>query len=351
MARLARADLVDPAEIAAFHCIHRCVRRSYLCGEDPYSGRNYDHRKAWLEERFRMLAGLFGIDIVGFAIMSNHFHLVIRSRPDVIAIWSDTEVARRWLMLCPYRKNEWGQAEEPNDAELNTIRNCPERLAEIRKRLSDISWLMRMIAEPVARQANREEKVTGHFWEGRYKCVKLCDEAALLACLAYVDLNPIRAGVATTPETSDFTSVQRRIESLLGSVKGSLAKQDRPKKQDTWLAPLEIDERELSPLPSESKDRASDKGCLPIAVTDYLKLIDWTGRQLARDKQGSIPPELSPILVRLGIADRNWLTVVTNFGRHFQRVAGAARILGELHPYSRPSSTFRPGRAELLSST
>ena len=343
MARLARADLVDPAEVAAFHCIHRCVRRSFLCGNDPYSGRNYDHRKAWLEKRFEFLAGQFGIDIIGFSIMSNHFHLVIRSRPDVVAGWSDTEVARRWLMLCPIRKTEQGHAEEPNDAELGSIRNCPERLTVIRSRLSDISWLMRMIAEPVARRANREEEVTGHFWEGRYKCVKLCDAAALLACLAYVDLNPIRAGVATTPEASDYTSVQRRIETLLR------CKTQGPKQQDAWLAPLEINESEPGPLPSRSNDRASDKGCLSLTITDYLKLVDWTGRHLARGKRGSIPPELSPILVRLGIADHHWLAVVTNFGRHFHRVAGAPCILGKQHPRRHPSRTFRPGRAELLS--
>jgi len=182
---LARADLVDPLEVAAYHCIHRCVRRNFLCGNDPYNGRNYDHRKAWLEERMKFLAGLFGIDLKTIFIWP--FLFGGRSRPDVVTTWGDTEVARRWLMLCPHRKNELGEAEEPSDAELNTIRNCSERLVEIRSRLSDISWLMRMLAEPVARSANREEQVTGHFWEGRYKCVKLCDEAALLACLAYVD--------------------------------------------------------------------------------------------------------------------------------------------------------------------
>lgn len=337
MARLARADLVDPAEVAVFHCFHRCVRRSFLCGDDPYTGQNYDYRKVWLEERLKLLASAFGIDLVGFAIMSNHFHVILRSRPDVVATWSDTQVARRWLRLCPIRRSKDGAPSEPTEPELDTIRRCPERLAEIRRRLSDISWWMRMTAEPVARRANREDEVTGRFWEGRYKCIKLCDEAALLACLVYVDLNPIRAGVALTPETSDYTSLQRRIEALLGT-----------SPSDACLAPLEMDESRPGPLPAQSDGRASDKGCLPVTVTAYLKLVDWTGRQIVRGKRGSIPPELAPIFDRLGIAQGDWLPVVSNFGRYFHRVAGAARAVGRERPRISGQRTFHPGRADLL---
>jgi REP element-mobilizing transposase RayT len=345
MARLARAELVDPAEVAVFHCFHRCVRRGYLCGDDPYTGRNYDYRKQWIEKRLEWLASVFGIDLVGFSIMSNHFHVILRSRPDVVVGWSDTEVARRWFLLCPLRKNADGQPEQPSEAELDTIRRVPERLAEIRRRLSDISWWMRMTAEPVARRANREDEVTGHFWEGRYRCVKLCDEAALLACLVYVDLNPIRAGIALTPESSDYTSLQRRIEALLGTPDAA-----------AFLAPLEIDQTELGqtelgPLPSATHRRASDKGCLPITVADYLNLVDWTGRQLAEGKRGVIPAKLAPILVRLCIADHHWLSVVAHFGRYFHRVAGAAQSVGRVRPRTSRQRTFHPGRADLLSKT
>ena len=236
MARLARADLFDPAEVAVVHCINRCVRRCFLCGDDPLTGRNYNHRKAWLEERLRFLAGQFGIDVLGFAILSNHFHLVLRNRPDVVATWSDTEVATRWLALCPLRKTPIGEPAEPTDAQLDTIRRVPQRLAEIRRRLSDVSWLMRFIAEPVARRANREDQVTGRFWQGRFKAVKLCDEAAILACAVYVDLNPIRAGLALTPESSDFTSLQRRIESL--RLSANAAARNRSSRPDAWLTPI-----------------------------------------------------------------------------------------------------------------
>ena len=175
MARQARGEVFDPLEVSTWHCINRCVRRCFLCGHDPVSGKNFDHRKQWLEARFRWLAANFGIDVLGFAILSNHFHLVMRNRPDVVATWSDEEVARRWLYLCPLRKTESGQPEEPTDAEMRSITGVASRLTEIRHRLSDISWFMRMVAEPVARQANAEEDIHGRFWQGRFRSVKLCD--------------------------------------------------------------------------------------------------------------------------------------------------------------------------------
>jgi REP element-mobilizing transposase RayT len=339
MARLARADVFDPAEVSVFHCINRCVRQCFLCGDDPTTGRNFDHRKAWLEARLELLAGIFGIDVLGFAIMSNHFHLVLRNRPDVVATWSDTEVARRWLRLCPPRRKDEPSA-EPTEADLDRIRAVPERLAEIRRRLSDISWLMRLIAEPIARRANREDQASGHFWQGRFRSVKLCDEAALLACAVYVDLNPIRAGLARTPEASDFTSVQRRIESLAEQAAGAA----RPA---GWLAPVELDEAAgpIGAVPSATGRRASDKGFLPITAVEYLELVDWTGRQIVCGR-GSIPANLPPLLARLGIAEEHWLPLVTGFGRLFHRVAGAPRSLARLRSRHR----FRPGQALLLGS-
>jgi hypothetical protein len=358
MARLARADLFDPAEVSVVHCINRCVRRCFLCGEDPYTRRNYDHRKQWLERRLAFLAGRFGIDVLGFAILSNHFHVVLRNRPDVVATWSDAEVARRWLALCPLRKTASCEPAEPTDAELDTIRRVPERLAEVRRRLSDVSWLMRFIAEPIARRANREDQVSGRFWQGRFKAVKLCDEAAILACAVYVDLNPIRAGLALTPESSDFTSVQRRIETLRQAADAARQQQRRGSEMcpDAWLAPIALREARANagPQPNSAGCRASDKGFLPLSTADYLQLIDWTGRQVVRGRGGSIPADLPPLLARVGIDQRDWLPLVTRFGQLFHRVAGAPHSLpagplaGPRRGHSPPRHRFRPGRAELL---
>ena len=168
----------------------------------------------WIRDRLEFLASVFGVDCLTYALMSNHIHLVLRSRPDVVAAWSDEQVARRWLRLFPQRREQDGSPAEPLDAEIQSIVNQPEVLQERRRRLSDISWWMRCTTEHIARRANREDGCTGHFWEGRYKCQLLLDEASLLACAAYVDLNPVRAALAPTPESSSFTGVKDRIDDV-----------------------------------------------------------------------------------------------------------------------------------------
>jgi hypothetical protein len=215
MARLARAEIFDPKEVAILHLCARVVRRCFLLGLDPVSGKNFDHRKTWIVDQLKLLAANFGIDLLGYAVLSNHFHLILRSRPDVVATWDDTEVAKRWLMLCPKRKKPDKSPEEPNEFELNSIRNDPDKLSTIRTRLSDVAWWMRLLCQNIGTRANQEDKEVGKFFQGRYRSVRILDEATLLACAAYVELNPIRAAMAETLEQSDFTSAQRRIQSLV----------------------------------------------------------------------------------------------------------------------------------------
>ncbi|MEQ1826881.1 MAG: hypothetical protein ABL921_13080 [Pirellula sp.] len=220
--RLSRAEIFDPSEIVAVHTMARTVRRCYLMGDDPLSGKNFDHRKRWIEEKLKLLAANFSIDLLAFSCLSNHFHLVLRSRPDVAQTWDDTEVARRWWTLCPKRKIKrvvdgqtlWEPA-EPNEYDLNSIRDDPVKLAAVRRRLSDISWWMRMLCQYIALQANGEDgQGLGKFWQSRYKAVRILDEETLLACAAYVDLNPIRAALAETLETSIYWQTQWEIGHL-----------------------------------------------------------------------------------------------------------------------------------------
>jgi hypothetical protein len=223
-------------------------------------------------------------------------------------------------MLCPTRKQADGTPEEPSQAEINLIVKDPVRLQEIRRRLSDISWFMKMVAENIARRANAEDGVTGRFWQGRFKGVKLCDAAAILACLIYVDLNPIRAGLAKSPEQSDFTSAKRRIDQEQGSA---------PQAAD-WLIPLPLDESgPPGAAPSDLPTRCSDKGVLPVTLAEYLLLLDWTGRQVVGNKSGSIPESLAPILIRLGIDTDQWLDLSTRFGQLFFRIAGSRQAVAD----------------------
>ncbi len=317
MARLSRVEIFASDEIAIVHVMNRTVRRCFLLGNDPVTGKNYDHRKQWLDDELKRLAGYFGIDLLCQAIMSNHFHLILRSRPDVVAAWDDTEVARRWLMLCPVRKNPQKEAEEPNEAELNSIRNDPAKLALIRSRLSDISWWMRLLSQNIAQRANKEDQEVGKFWQARYRAVRLLDETAILACAAYVDLNPIRAAMAETLEESDFTSVQKRIES-------EVKLDDRAAHSDLHLARLPIDEQRDATGPCCHVDgsRASDKGFLPMTVAAYVDLLDWTAREIQQGKRGSTPQRMQPVFERLGISSEVWCGLVKDFGKLFYAVAG-----------------------------
>ena len=166
MARMPRKFVVDDGEVGVYHCINRCVRRAFLCGTDEVSGQCFDHRKQFIQDRLEFLAGVFGIDVLAFAVMSNHLHVVLRNRPDVVRLWSDDEVARRWWNLFPSRRDESGEAAVPQDSDLSMITADAEKLAEIRRRLSNIGWLMRCVAEPVARMANREDECTEGEQEG-----------------------------------------------------------------------------------------------------------------------------------------------------------------------------------------
>lgn len=334
MPRQARGEVIDPAEIQVVHCVQRCVRRAFLCGDDSLTGVSYEHRRQWIRQRLEFLASVFAVDCLTFTIMSNHIHLVLRSRPDVLETWSDAEVARRWLQLFPKRRNKDGSPAEPTKPEIDMIVNQPEVLAERRRRLSDISWWMRCTAENIARRSNAEDEVTGHFWEGRYRAQLLLDEASLLACAAYVDLNPIRAAMAETPEKSQYTGAKERIDDL--AQRGDRSRvsthdweRSRRRKQSGWLSPIEIDERSdaIGPDPEPSGRRASRKGFLAISMGQYLELLDWTGREIRKDKAGSIPSHLLPILQRIGLDCHLWCDLVKRFGKVFKRAAGTADAL------------------------
>ena len=357
MPRPLRSNVFRPQEIAILHCTQRCVRRAYLSGVDAVSGVDYSYRKEWIRTRIEKLASVFGLDILAYAVMSNHLHLILRSRPDVVAAWSDRQVALRWLQIFPGKRID-EQLGDPTTHDVDTLANDTERLALVRKRLSDVSWFMRALSEPIARLANRQDECTGSFWEGRFKAQRLLDEAALLACCMYVDLNPVRAAMAESPAGSKFTSAYDRMKAASGDTIESAAapmqtinrdeaakilKRSTPEQlaerrkearnrrgprvaRDAWLAPLTFDPRATGPVVNKEGVRASDKGFLDMSMESYVALLCWTGSQGRVGKSRKIAVDCSadyaPVLVKLGIAEGMWCDLVWNFKKYFGKSRG-----------------------------
>jgi len=286
-----------------YHCISRCVRRAFLCGQDSHTGRSFEHRRGWIEQRLLQLGQIFAIDIAAYAVMSNHLHLVLHINSGASKSWTGAEVLTRWHAL--FAGNSFSKR-AANGEQLSAFeQEILERWIEIwRRRLTDISWFMRCLNEPIARQANLEDQATGRFWEGRFKTQALLDEQALAACMAYVDLNPVRAKMAATPEHADYTSIQRRILCLQRAV------QHHTNPQPPELIPFAGNPRD--PMPEG----------LPFRLQDYLELVDWTGRIMREDKRGAIAPSAPAILTRLNISAENWLTLSQQSGPKFGYFAG-----------------------------
>ena len=101
MPRPSRLEQFDPEEVCVVHTVQRCVRRAFLAGVDRESGRDFSHRKEWIRRRMEALASVFAVDVLSYVVMSNHMHQILRNRPDVVAAWSDREVAIRWLKVFP----------------------------------------------------------------------------------------------------------------------------------------------------------------------------------------------------------------------------------------------------------
>jgi REP element-mobilizing transposase RayT len=288
------------------------------------------NRKDWIEHRLEELAGIFAVSVAGFAILDNHMHLLVRLDPDVTGNWSDEDVVRRWGRLFPPR-DKARQAAPVSEEWVQARLKDASWVATARERLRSLSWFMKCLKEPLSRLANREEQTRGAFFEGRFKSVAILDEASLLATCAYIDLNPVAAGIAEVPEASAHTSIKQRVEYVneqgrtedlqaaqAGSVAGSTAAAGL--EEGLWLCPVE-DRRRL--------DSARDGMIEGFSLGNYLLLVEYTGR-LLREGKAVISRELTGIFERLGSDDENWqarlqkLTAGRLLGRFF--AASRARL-------------------------
>jgi REP element-mobilizing transposase RayT len=302
----ARKSLISLEVSPYYHICVRTVRQSFLCGDDRHTGKNFDHRKQWLEDELLRLANIFAIDITAYAILSNHYHVILHVDHERTARWEAREIIKRWHRL--FKGSKQSHAYLKGEALKRAERSMLDsEVATWQERLSSISWFMRVINEKIARLANAEDGCKGRFWNGRFRSQALLDEKALLACMAYVDLNPIRAGTANTPEESAHTSIKRRIEAFQKGVKTESATLRQPK--------------DLEPFAGNSHQLLN--AGIGYRIEDYLELIDWTGRQIREDKVGRIEDTLPPILTRLGIERAHWIYLTQNYQSSFKFLVGS----------------------------
>ena len=323
---------VDLSVSRHYHCISRCVRGAKLLGQ--YAGARLDNRKTWLQNRLEQLQGIFAVSVGGFSIMDSHLHLLLRLEPEVAEGWSAQQVAQRWFELYPpkgsNRQPLIGKALE----ELHRKCTADEQwVAERRSRLGSLSWFMKALKEPLARMANKADKCTGAFFEGRFKSIAILDEEALMAVAAYIDLNPVAAGMADTPEESEHTSFkvrwdhvakQDRLKDLQAIEQGSVAGSQLTSglEDDLWLLPIE-DRSQL-----DSTRRGLLEG---FTLGQYYLLVEYTGRK-DREGKAKIASALPGIFERLGSSEEEWKARMAQLqsGKWIGRVfAGSAERLSD----------------------
>ena len=359
-----RNEVFAPEEVGIYHCYTQCVRQLYLLGDDPQTQVTNDHRRQYFIGTLKRLAASMAVDVLDFAVMGNHVHVMLRNRPDIAINWSAREVAERWLSLHPGRQKRRGKRKQPRRREfrpqvkpskqaIDAIVKDPERVTELRWRLSNISWFMKDLLEPLAHLVNGEDGVRGHFVASRFGCKRLEDEGAVLACSIYAALNPFRADMCDQPAEYPHTSFAYRVQGEmlrrqreLGMVEGDPA--DEP---DSWLAALFVDGRaaaydatmqpgpdgrpaltpQSNPFPSP---RVSNKGYLTVDWPDYERLVRWTAEHLRCRADATqpllVPEPLGALLRERGIAHEMWLDTIQNYEHLFRCFVGLGKSLDEV---------------------
>lgn len=287
---VARKLKVDLDRTPYYHCFSRCVRQSFLCGLDQDTGKDYTHRKAWIVSRIKQVADAFAIRVCAYAVMSNHYHVVLAVEVERLAGWDDDKVLHQWSKLYPR------DAKIVAFLKVTSPALYTRKITQIKSYLTDISWFIKSVNEWIAKRANDEEGKKGRFWDGRFGSQALLDEKALLGAMVYVDLNPVRAGVSNNLLESDYTSIQERLQ-------------------------------------QHTQEQAD---CTPeIKNQDYIALVEETGRCLVAGK-GYISATLSDLLAPFHLTIQGWMVIAQRLGSAFSYVVGSYEAITDFGKWRRP---------------
>lgn len=301
--RRPRSERMPVGQPGVWHILSRCVRREMLL--EPAA------RRQWVSERMASWLDILAVDLLGYALMGNHFHLVVRTRPDQADQWTEAEVAQRLLAAKTVRDGRPMVSEDihpPLSAkDINAARGF----------LAHPGAMLRAVKEGFARLVNQQDGTAGHVWESRYQDVALLDVGGVVACLVYVDLNPFRAGLIVDPSRSSFCSARHRRGICERSPDALLGKH---------LV-------ELADYPI-----LDSAGC-PLAGWAYpndvvAQLTRATARCL-RNRGGIMPTWADEILHRLGLASARWS------GGMAQGGAMSGNVLAAIETRQRHSSSSR----------
>ncbi|MDA0658796.1 MAG: hypothetical protein O3C60_08110 [Planctomycetota bacterium] len=321
-----RKDTFDPHVVGIYHCMTRCVRQLFLLESDEKADRENAGRWDFCEFRLAYLAGLFAIDVLDFALLSNHIHTLLRNRPDVVSAWSDREVARRWFKLHPSEVPSKEKNHVLTEQDIDQAAADKELMAHARRELSSLSHFQKCLLEPIAKEFNRRDKKKGHFVAERFRCRRIDCDGGLLLCSVYIALNPFRAGLGDTLQEHPYSSYSRRFRG-----------------EANWLSPLFLDERAIAydqvaemtegeegvqrlvaqanVLPSP---RCSEKGTLPLRWSEYQEITDWTAEHIGtrrrlgqREQEVTVPERIEDLLQSLGIDPKYWLDTIDRYAEMF----------------------------------
>lgn len=318
MPSMPRSDMYDRTEVGTYHCYNNVVQGLDLLGP----------RRSWIEDRLETLASIFAVDVLTFAVLDTHYHSILTNRPDIAETWDDREVIQRWWRL---NAQSLRLEAPPTEDEILTYLALPQVVSEWRLRLGDISWFMKMLDESVSRAANRERERRGHFWADRYQMQVLTDDEALLACVLYVDLNPLRATICDTLEESQYTGIWLRMRDIAAEARrrlgGEVSEESWPTalKEAGWLLPI----AHQGDGEVQNGRRCSDRGLFPFSVEEYLLLADRVARVPALGKAGFQALDLPPFFERLLSRLDEWLNAIKNFAEQFGLVVGKTASIEE----------------------